>query len=90
MTLLDSIRNLIYIKVKVNYKYEHLFLYTSQDNVHVKTKRLEYGTKLWFLLKYIFMNIQSAKNLTFYLMEKDIHILKSICFPYIKIINVIE
>lgn len=88
MTLLDSIRNLIYIKVKINYKYEHLFLYTSQDNV--KTKRLEYGTKLWFLLKYIFMNIQSAKNLTCYLMEKDIHILKSIYFPYIKIINVIE
>lgn len=34
MTLLDSIRNVIYIKVKINYNYEHLFLYTSQVNIH--------------------------------------------------------
>lgn len=33
MTLLDSIRNVIYIKVKINYNYEHLFLYT-QVNIH--------------------------------------------------------
>lgn len=49
MTLLDSIRNLIYIKVKINYKYEHLFLYTSQDNV--KTKRLEYGNYTVIFIK---------------------------------------
>lgn len=49
MTLLDSTRNLIYIKIEINYKYEQLFLYTAQAKIHVlETKVLGYESTLRF------------------------------------------
>lgn len=47
MTLLESLRNLISIKIEINYKYEGLFLYTAQAKIHVlETKVLGYESML--------------------------------------------